>query len=238
MQCWWCHNPESQEVLPGEMLPSDRHNCLRPFYRPLPYQKAWEVTVADLLTEIRKDLIFYEESGGGVTASGGEPLLQPEFLKDLLQACKSENLHTVVDTSGLAPWKSYQEIVPLVDIFLYDLKFVDDQRHQKYTGVSNKMILENLQKLTSEGKRIIIRIPLIPAITDVPENLTQIAEYLSALSFIKQIDLLPYNPMGEQKYKKLNKNQKIANLKHQTKKDLEQMKLLFQSHKFQVTIGG
>ena len=190
------------------------------------------------MTEIKKDLIFYEESGGGVTFSGGEPLLQLEFLKDLLKSCKSENLHTAVDTAGYAPQKFFQELQTQVDLFLFDLKFIDDQQHQKYTGVSNQLILENLQQLIGMKQNIIIRIPLIPHITDTAENLEQIAVYLSKIPAIKRIDLLPYNPMGEQKYKKLNKIQKVTNLKHQSKKDLEQFRSLFTSRDFEVTIGG
>lgn len=238
LQCWWCHNPESQEVLPGEKVSFNQYSCLRPFSRPIPYRTVWQVTAEELMREIKKDLIFYEESGGGVTFSGGEPLLQLEFLKDLLKSCKVENLHTAVDTAGYASWKFLQEVQTQVDLFLFDLKFIDDQQHRKYTGVSNQIILENLQELIETRQNIIIRIPLIPHITDTAENLEQIAIYLNKFPAIRRIDLLPYNPMGEQKYKKLNKNQKVANLKHQTKKDLEQMKMIFQSRKFEVTIGG
>jgi pyruvate formate lyase activating enzyme len=238
MQCWWCHNPESQESLPGEKVSFDQRHCLRPFSRPLPYRTVWQVTAEELITEIKKDLIFYEESGGGVTFSGGEPLLQFEFLKDLLKSCKKENLHTAVDTAGYAPGKFFQEIHTQVDLFLFDLKFIADQPHRQYTGVSNQIILENLEGLIETRQNIIIRIPLIPNITDTAENLEQIAVYLNKFPDIRRIDLLPYNPMGEQKYKKLKKNQKVANLKHQTKKELEHMKTIFQSRKFEVTIGG
>jgi pyruvate formate lyase activating enzyme len=238
MRCWWCHNPESQESLPGEKFSVVQHSCLRQFSRPIPYRTVWQVTVEELMSEIRKDLIFYEESGGGVTFSGGEPLLQLEFLKDLLRSCKVENLHTAVDTCGYASWRFFQDVQTLVDLFLFDLKFIDDQQHRRYTGVSNQTILENLQELSEMKQNIVIRIPLIPHITDTVENLEQIAGYLSQFPVIRRIDLLPYNPMGEQKYKKLNKIQKITNLKHQSRKELEEIKSLFTSRSFEVMIGG
>lgn len=238
MQCQWCHNPESQEWLPGEQLNSEKRNCLRPFYRVIPYTSAWQVTVEDLMPEILKDRVFYEVSDGGVTFSGGEPLMQKDFLKAMLESCQLENLHTAVDTSGYASWEVFKIIIPLVDLFLYDLKFIDNQKHQDFTGVSNRIILENLEKLSNEHTTIFIRIPLIPGITDTDENLQQLANFLYQISSFRRIDLLPYNPMGEQKYQKLNKPQKLINLKTQSRKDLERMKMIFLNRNFEVTIGG
>lgn len=238
MKCQWCHNPESQEWLPGETFTSEKRNCLRPFYRVIPYRTAWQVTVEDLMPEILKDRVFYEESDGGVTFSGGEPLMQKDFLKAILQACKLENLHTAVDTSGFASWDSFKFVMPLVDLFLYDIKFIDNQKHQEFTGVSNEIILENLEKLNKEHVTLFIRIPLIPRITDTEDNLQQLADYLQRFSSLRRVDLLPYNPMGEQKYQKLNKQQKLLNLKTQSREDLERMKMIFINRNFEVTLGG
>jgi pyruvate formate lyase activating enzyme len=238
LDCWWCHNPESRHETRSGTAVHDGTHCLRPYYQKIPYQKALKVSVKVIMEELVKDLIFYEESGGGVTFSGGEPLLQPNFLEQLLQACKNENIHTAVDTSGYANWQLYEKILPWVDLFLFDLKILDQIQHKKYIGVSNKKILENLQRLLNNDKDIHIRIPLIPGITDTQNNLLQIADYLNSLDQIQHIDLLPYNPMGEEKYPKLNQGLKLAKLKHQSDRELQEFQALFLPYGFEVTIGG
>ncbi len=215
LSCVWCHNPESQVLPPrkGQQQPVER-NCIRPFYRPIPYKNALPITVDELFTEIRKDLVFYEESGGGVTFSGGEPFMQSRFLKEILYRCRLEDIHTAVDTSGFIPQQLLQQLSPLIDLFLFDLKFINDEAHLQHTGLSNNRILINLEWLVSNNEEIIIRIPLIPGFTDSADNLASLAVYLQHLNYSGRIDLLAYNPMGEEKYKKLNKEQKITNLKN------------------------
>ena len=238
LHCTWCHNPESRPKMSSDMNPQEEHHCLRPFYRKIPYKVAWRVSVSELLKELRKDLIFYEESGGGVTFSGGEPLVQPDFLYQLLSACKSENIHTTVDTSGYADWKHFQKILPEVDLFLFDIKILDPVHHRKFVGVSNKKILDNLDRLLNQGSRVFIRIPLIPGITDTKTNLQQIADFLKKYEEIERIDLLPYNIMGQDKYKKLNKKQNLTRLYHQSDKELKHFRSVFVSSGFEVNIGG
>ena len=238
LNCWWCHNPESRELKESESVAEKKSYCLRPYYRKIPYQKALKVTVEEIMKELRKDLIFYEESGGGVTFSGGEPLMQPDFLKQLLRACNDENIHTVVDTSGYADWQLYANILPMVDLFLFDLKIIDLKQHMKYIGVSNQLIIENLQKILLENKEVYIRIPLIPGITDTKENLIQIADFLVNLPHIQRIDLLPYNAMGEEKYNKLNRKLKLSNITHQSDQELKKFQALFEPYGFEVIIGG
>jgi len=238
LDCWWCHNPESRHMMRPGMVSQEKNSCLRPYYQKIPYQKALKVTVDEIMQELRKDLIFYEESGGGVTFSGGEPLMQPEFLQQLLQACKKENIHTAVDTSGYSDWQLYKQILAEVDLFLFDLKLIDQIQHKKYIGVSNNRILDNLRKLLKEDKEVHIRIPLIPGITDNQKNLHQIADYLKKLPKVQRIDLLPYNPMGEEKYNKLNRNLKLAKLKHQSERELNEIQAVFKACGFEVNIGG
>ena len=159
-----------------------------------------EMTVRQIMTEIESDSVFYEQSGGGATFTGGEPLAQPGFLQELLSACRTSGVHTTVDTSGFSPWRVLDKIRPLVDLFLYDLKLMEDERHRHWTGVSNKTILSNLQQLTNAGQKIMIRIPLIPGINDDDINLKQIGAFLSALRNIPQVELLPYHNIAEAKY--------------------------------------
>ncbi len=159
-----------------------------------------EMTVQQVITEIERDTVFYEQSGGGVTFTGGEPLAQPRFLLDLLSGCHTRALHTVVDTSGFTPWPVLDEIRPFVDLFLYDLKLMDDARHCQWTGVSNADILSNLRQLSEAGHKIIVRIPVIPGINDDEENLRQTGAFLASLPNGPPVELLPYHNIAETKY--------------------------------------
>lgn len=164
-----------------------------------------EMSVEEVMKEVEKDRIFYEESSGGVTFSGGEPLRQADFLGAILIECKRKDIHSCLDTSGYAPPEILDRIGDLVDLFLYDLKIMDEERHKEYAGAPNTLILENLRRLAAKNKKIIIRIPLIAGINDTPENVVQTAEFLRSLGVISEISLLPYHRLGSQKYKKLNR---------------------------------
>lgn len=161
--------------------------------------------VSHIISTIKKDIIFYDSSNGGVTFSGGEPLLQWRALLKLLEACFVEEIHTAVDTSGFASWDILKKIAEKTDLFLYDLKMIDDTKHRKFTGVSNKIILSNLKMLSKGNKDIIIRIPFIPGVNDDVENIEQTGHFLSKLDHIKQVEILPYHNFHLSKYKKLDK---------------------------------
>lgn len=161
-----------------------------------------DVTVEELLKEIRKDEVFYEQSGGGVTFSGGEPLVQADFLNEILKVCKEKRIHTAVDTSGYSSWENIEKIADKVDLFLYDLKFMDNEKHKKYIEVSNENILENLKNLSSLGKNIFVRMPIVAGISDDDEHIHKAIEFLRNLN-ITQVNLLPYHKMGMDKYKRL-----------------------------------
>lgn len=162
-----------------------------------------QMTTEAIMVEIEKDRPFYEESGGGVTFSGGEAMLQFDFLKELLRTSKTRGLHTTLDTCGFAPWEQFEEILPDVDLFLYDIKSLNDYIHQKYTGVSNQLILENLRGIASHGKQVIIRVPFIPGINDTPDQLRELGELAESLGNLTAIEILPYHKMGLEKYKRL-----------------------------------
>lgn len=164
-----------------------------------------EMGVAQVMAELLKDRDFYEQSGGGVTFSGGEPLQQPEFLAALLQACRQEGLHTAVDTSGWAPWSVLEGLHGLVDLYLYDLKLLDDARHLQYTGVSNQRILENLRRLAALGEGIRLRLPLIPGVNDRPEDLQAVREFLASLPALLEVEVLPYHTSGVEKYHRMGR---------------------------------
>jgi pyruvate formate lyase activating enzyme len=162
-----------------------------------------EMSLAAVMAEIHRDVVFYDQSGGGVTLTGGEPLMQHRFAFELLRRCKGEGIHTVLDTSGYASWKVISKLVDVTDLFLYDLKMMDDSRHIKYTGVSNHLILENLTRLCASGARVLVRVPLIPGINDDQENLMQTRKFLDTLPSLAGVEVLPYHDSARAKYEAL-----------------------------------
>ena len=159
--------------------------------------EAWSLD--RLLETIERDLLFYDESGGGVTLSGGEPLAQPEFALSVLAACKDRRIHTAVDTCGFAEWDVLDAVASQTDLFLYDVKQLDDDRHRELTGVSNVLILENLERLGESGRRIWIRYPLIPSVNDAEEDIVALGKLVSRLRSVDAIHLLPFHRGGERK---------------------------------------
>ncbi len=160
-------------------------------------------SVDDVITEIKKDVMFYDTSAGGVTMSGGEPLAQPDFLCALLEECRKIGIHTVVDTSCYAEENVLKRVSGLTDLFLCDIKHIDDDVHRQITGVSNKIILENIRRLAEEGKEIIIRVPCISGFNDSDSNIAATAEYINSLPGVSRVDLLEYNSGGREKTARL-----------------------------------
>ena len=163
-----------------------------------------KVNIDQVMAELAKDAIFYQGSNGGVTYSGGEPLAQIDFLHELLLACKERGWHTSVDTCGHAPFANFEKIMPLVDLFLYDLKIIDPVKHRRFTGVSNHLILENLPKLSCTALSLAIRIPLIPGNNDSETDIKQLADFCASLPRAHSVHLLPYHPGGSSKRKRLD----------------------------------
>jgi pyruvate formate lyase activating enzyme len=232
MGCQWCHNPESKNFGVENFAVKDRIKKITKS-ETVGYEK----TVSDLMKIINKDKIFYDESGGGVTFSGGEPTVQINFLLDILKACKKSNLHTVVDTCGESKWENYEKILDYVDLFLYDLKIIDNISHNKYTGVSNVRIHENLKKLIEYGKDIEIRIPLIPDVTDTDKNLGDLIHFISQLESKPVVILLPYNPLNRDKLDRFCLENKLGKLKTQPKKRLFEIKQKFVVSGIDAVIG-
>jgi pyruvate formate lyase activating enzyme len=197
------------------------------------------MTPSEVMAEVEKDLPFFAESGGGVTFSGGEPLMQPDFLLELLQMCQKRGIHTAVDTCGFTEFEDLARITPFVDLFLYDLKFIDDEKHLQHTGVSNQRILENLRKLVQEHSNVIIRVPLIPGINDTSADLQALEAFLLSLESVQVVSLLPYHKAGVAKAKRLKRP---APPSFQTERPTtDQVDLFVQSlkkHGFDVQVGG
>lgn len=168
------------------------------------------MTVDDVLAEVVRDVAFYDESGGGVTLSGGEPLAQPEFTLALLRACRAREIHTALDTCGFAAWNVLDQVRPYVNLFLYDLKLLDDARHREVTGAPVGPILANLRALSEHGHAIRIRVPVIPGVNDDDESMRQIAVFAAGLPHLQGIDLLPYHTTAADKYARMNKPYKLT----------------------------
>lgn len=162
-------------------------------------------TLDETLDEIEKDILFYDQSGGGVTLSGGEPLTQPEFAAAFLEECHLRGLHTAVDTCGVAPAAVITCIADNTDLFLFDIKGLDDEMHQRTTGLSNNLVLENARLLDELGKQIWIRVPLIPGINDDEHSLADLGRFVTSMRSVDAIQILPYNPSGEEKRHRLGR---------------------------------
>jgi pyruvate formate lyase activating enzyme len=197
-----------------------------------------EMTVAQVMAEIERDIAFYDESGGGVTFSGGEPLLQRDFLLALLRACEEKEIHTAVDTCGFATWETLDSIREHVDLFLYDLKLMDDARHRKFTGVSNESILKNLQALSQRGHHINLRVPIIPGINDDDENIRQTGAFAAALPRLNQVDILPYHHAATEKYHRFNKVYGLPEIRPPSNERMAEIAQILRGFDLQVKIGG
>jgi pyruvate formate lyase activating enzyme len=197
-----------------------------------------EMDVTQAMHEIIKDSAFFQQSGGGVTFSGGEPLAQSDFLLALLQRCNEDGIHSTVDTCGYAAWTIMQKAAELTNLFLYDLKIMDDARHIKYTSISNKIILENLRRLARLNTSIIVRVPIIPGITDDEDNLSQIVEFVSQLSAVRSVDLLPFHNIAAEKYRRLGQHFALEEIAPTSEKKLTKICQLFRAAHIPVSIGG
>ena len=171
-----------------------------------------EMTAEDVLKEVLKDRTFYEKSGGGMTLSGGEPLLQASFAQELLRAAKEAGIHTAVETCGFVPKEALLRTAPLIDLYLFDCKETDPARHKAYTGVDTETILQNLNVLSELGKRIILRCPIIPTLNDRTEHLHGIAELANACPAIEEIAVEPYHSFGASKYGRLGREYTLGDI--------------------------
>lgn len=177
--------------------------CVETCYAEALVMHGRRVTVEEVMAEVRQDASFYQNSGGGVTLSGGEPLLQGRFATALLQQCQAEGFHTAVDTCGQVGWKALERALPYLDLVLYDLKHIDPQWHRQYTGASNQRILENLRRLSRCGLPIEIRMPIIPTINDAQAFVEGAAAFLASLANISAVRLLAYHRLAGAKYRSL-----------------------------------
>lgn len=265
--CWWCHNPESQSMLPelmywdskciscGQCLQACAHGAITGlgFHREKCVScgrcaavccagarelVGRQVTVPEVMSVVERDVAFYDQSGGGVTFSGGEPLAQPAFLRSLLLACKKRSIHAAVDTSGFASAETLRSSSELADLFLYDLKLMDEKRHREYTGVSNQPILGNLQDLAQKHNNIYVRFPLIPGVNDDPANVSNLGAFVATLPRVKRIYVLPYQRMGMHKYERLCKRYLLDGIAAPSTEEVDRVVRVLQGFGLNVKVGG
>lgn len=197
------------------------------------YMCGTDYTIEEIMQRVRRDIPFFKKSGGGVTVSGGECMYQPEFLLEILKQCKAEGIHTAVDTTGFADWKYYEQILPYTDLFLYDLKNMNSDKHRKVVGVPNELILENARQIAKNGGKFQVRIPVIPMYNDSVKDFDDYGKFIKELGdAVEVIQLLPYHSLGSVKWERLQRNAPILEatppsdeLMHARKKQLEDMGL-------------
>lgn len=270
LRCWWCHNPESQNLKHEIMFFYERctscgvcaKRCpqnaieLKDNYPIVDENKCTlcgkcanfcpnnareyvgqDMRVQELMNEIIKDEVFYDESNGGVTFSGGEPLLHVEFLSEVLERCKNRGIHTAVDTSGYVSWDKFEKIADKVDLFLFDLKLMNNEKHIKYMNAENVLILDNLKKLSDREVNIFIRMPIIAGINDDDEHIDEAIKFLSNLNIL-QVNLLPYHKMGMDKYRRLKMSYKLSGMEKPSKESMVEIADKFKKSGIKVKIGG
>jgi pyruvate formate lyase activating enzyme len=263
-RCLWCHNPESQSFAPELLLVESRcvscgtcatvcaHGapppgaaactvcgaCVEACPAGARQLAGRETSVAAVMDEVLRDRVFYEESGGGVTFSGGEPTAQHGFLAALLAACRHASLHTAVDTCGFAPRDRLLALAPLVDLFLFDVKLTHDERHRHLTGLPAAPILDNLRALAAAHDNVWVRVPVVPGHTDAEADLAATACLVGELDGIRKVCLLPYHATGASKASRLGREHALPGVGVPSPERLESLAAIFRDRGLAVQIGG
>lgn len=186
------------------------------------------MNVEQVVAEVKKDSLLYRNSGGGVTLSGGEAMFQPEFAEALLKRCQQLMIHTCLDTCGYAKWEDFEKILPHVDLVLYDIKHMDSGKYKESTGVGNELILENARKIVDCGKKLIVRVPLVPGYNDTEDNIKALGMFAKQLG-VSEIDLLPFHELGKGKYASIGKKYKMSKAKPFSKEMVDEIRATLQS---------
>lgn len=259
LSCRWCHNPESQSSHPTFIRM--RHRCMScgrcseaELARAVVTGRTLDdveacptgalqavgepIELSELVKTLLRDRVFFDESGGGVTFSGGEPLMQAAFVIECLRQLQSEGVHTALDTCGFARWPDLREAAMHADLVLYDLKLMDEARHRAATGVSNELILQNLQALARIHDQIWIRVAVIPGVNDDVANLDATAAFLQSLPGIRRVDLLPYHATGEAKFARVGMDYTLHGTPSPSDDQLESLAARVRARGLATTIGG
>lgn len=212
--------------------------CAEVCYAEARHQSGDWMTLDEIKEAVDKDLVFYRNSGGGITFSGGEAMCFPEVVHDLAKYYKEyHKVSTAIETCGYVPWENYERVIPYLDLAMYDLKCMNDERHVRYTGGSNKLILENLEKI-SKRVETVVRIPIIPSVNDSKEDIEAFGTYIRDLETIKTVHILAYHNYGMGKYTALGRNYQLKDLETPSDEHMQEIKQQLEEYGFEVNIGG
>lgn len=195
-------------------------------------------TVEEVYESVMKDEAVYRRSGGGITISGGDPLIHKEFNYELLKRIKSAGISTAVETEGYVPWETVEKFIEVTDTFLHDLKLYSEEAHKKWTGVSNRLILENIKKLTDRHENVVIRIPLIKGVNDTEEEFEKMMEYVSGLRKVNSVHILPFHQLGSNKYELMGKEYEMSEWPDDNDEGVERCRRIAEGHGLRVCVGG
>ncbi|MBE6782160.1 MAG: glycyl-radical enzyme activating protein [Ruminococcaceae bacterium] len=227
LRCRWCCNPESQVYDIQQMNEKGKLKTV-----------GKDVTVSEVLNEVLRDRPYYRRSFGGVTLSGGECLWQPDFATALLLACKESGINTAIETTGFADTEVVERFIPLVDVFLMDIKHIDSKKHEEFTTRPNEKILENARLIAKKAKKLIIRVPVIPGFNDTKEEIEAIASFASSLDGVNEIHLLPYHRMGQGKYEGLGRPYLMGDTLPPSAEQMQELKAVCEKHRLITHLGG
>lgn len=227
LRCRWCCNPESQEYAIQSMVIGGKTKIV-----------GKDVTVDEVLDEVKKDRIYYRRSGGGMTLSGGECFFQPDFMLALLKGAKEEGINTAIESTSCTKFDIIERALPYIDYYLMDIKHTDSRKHKEYTGVSNELILENAKRIAKSGHNLTIRVPVIPGFNDTESEISSIAEFASSLDGVTELHLLPYHKLGLDKYNGLGRDYGMGNAQLLTNEKKDSLKHAAEKSGLNITIGG
>lgn len=229
LRCLWCCNPESQNFAIETMLVDGKPKTI-----------GRDVTVEEVMETVEKDRNYYRKSGGGLTLSGGESLCQPQFAAALLQTAKERGIGTAMESMGCAPYEVIEKLLPWLDTYLLDIKHMHPEKHKKFTGRSNELMLANARKIAESGRtNLIIRVPVIPTFNDTPEEIQEIARFADKLPGVKKIHLLPYHRLGQDKYAGLSREYLLKELLPPEPEHMQMLKKAVESvTRLDCQIGG
>lgn len=227
LRCRWCCNPESQNFDFETMTMDGKVKSI-----------GRDVTVGEIMQEVLRDMPYYRRSGGGITLSGGECLVQPEFSAAILAAAKEYGLNTAIESTGCADFSKIQLLLPHLDLYLMDIKHTNSEKHKAFTGVDNRLILENARRIAESAKKLIIRVPVIPTFNDTPEEIRGIAEFAASLPGVEEIHLLPYHRLGQDKYAGLGREYTLKHISPPTDEHMNELLKVALSVGLKAQIGG
>ena len=237
LSCAWCHNPEGISPIPETV---NRNNRVGDREFPVTEEVGKFYSIDDIVEIIERERVFLNQSKGGVTFSGGEPMIQSAFLSETLKTCKDLGYHTTVDTSGYASRVGFESVLPHTDLFLFDIKHLDDTRHMEMTGVSNTLIIDNYMFLLKTRTKLNVRIPIVPGFNDDPVHVSRLINFLSLTKTeaLTGINLLPYHKIGLSKYKRFHLKYRIEGTEPPSKEEMNHLREMFLEVGVKVRIGG